>query len=54
MNIRIILLRVLLSWWLIPVLWCYFPIVYLLLGREYAIDFARDFTRVLWSGAYDN
>jgi len=48
---RILLLRLLLSWWLIPLFWTGgFLIWWLLFGSDEAIECSRDLTRVLWYG----
>ena len=49
--IRIILLRVLLASWLIPLSWIIcFPIGLLLFGGKEAIKITTDFNYVLWYG----
>ncbi len=49
--VRIILLRLLISWWMIPAVWTLvFAIGYLLSGYNETKDVCIELTKVLWSG----
>jgi hypothetical protein len=50
---RVFLLRLLIGWWAVPLMWIfYFPIFFLLTGsREKSINFVSDLSRVCWYGS---
>ena len=46
-----VLLRVLIGWWAVPLGWAVmFPIGWLLMGLDEAIEGTRDFSRFMWYG----
>lgn len=50
-TMRLSLLRLLVSWWLIPAAWVMvWPICWLLAGAEDATDAAKVLTRAAWHG----
>lgn len=49
--IRVALCRVLLSWWIIIVLWVVIlPVLYLGTGNKDLIELCAEFTEDIWSG----
>ena len=49
--VRIIFLRLFVSWWAIPIIWAVFPFMYLLIGFDEATDGLREITSAFWNGA---
>jgi hypothetical protein len=49
---RVLLLRILISWWAIPAAWLImFPISLLLFGdKEYSMETCINFTKAVWFG----
>ena len=49
MTIRIILLRLILSWWFIPVIWAFYPFFWLITGDD-TTDTLVCITKDIWYG----
>ena len=49
---RVFLLRILIGWWIIPMFWFIYPLLYWLLFNEVGrgIEEAKEFANVLWYG----
>lgn len=53
-KLMLILTRIFLSWWLIPIWWMFlFPMLCLLFGYKYSKKQMTDVTKLLWHGYYD-
>ena len=51
--IKLFLVRLLISWWLIPVLWILFPMDYLMYGDfKVTVSIFTDFTKDIWNGSF--